>query len=89
MAEAAPREVPQAAPPVPPTAGASATAAAINLEAVLRAEFARRACAASDLLTCRHETRPIRSGEFFFIIRFGMHRFTGFGISVDTPNQAF
>ena len=88
MAEAAPREVPQAVPPVPPTAGASATAAAITLEVLGRAELARRACAASDLLTCRHETRPIRSGEFF-IIRFGMHRFTGFGISVDTPNHAF
>lgn len=66
VAEAAPREVPQAAPPVPPTAGASATAAAITLEVLGRAELARRKRAASDLLTCRHETRPIRSGEFFY-----------------------
>ena len=73
--------VPQAAPLVPPTAGASATAAAINLEAVLRAEFARRACAASDLLTCRHETRSIRSGEFFYhSFRYApVYRFRYFG----------
>ena len=87
MAEAAPREVPQAAPPVPPTAGASATAAAMEL--LLRAELARRACAASDLLTCRHETRPIRSGEFFLSFASVCTDFTGFGISVDTPNHAF